>query len=35
MEKDHIVWSNGRVQIKKKYVDVDPNFWRNGRAQNK
>ena len=26
---------NGRVQKKKKEINVNPNFWLNGRAQNK
>ena len=30
MKKDNIIWSNGRVQIKK---NEDPNFWSNGRVQ--
>ena len=29
MKEDPIIWSNGRVQIK-KLINVDPNFWSNG-----
>ena len=31
MKGDHIIWSNGRVQIKK--INEDPNFWSNGCVQ--
>ena len=29
---DPQLWSNGRVQMKKKIIE-DPNFWSNGRVQ--
>ena len=34
MKEDHIIWSNGRVQIK-EIINEDPNFWSNGCAQKK
>ena len=33
MKEDHIIWSNGRVQIKNKKISVDPKSWSNGRVQ--
>ena len=35
MKEDPIIWSNGRVQIKKKKINEDPSFRSNGRALKK
>ena len=34
MKEDLIIWSNSRVQTKRK-INVDPNFWLKGCAKKK